>query len=103
MLTVFWAGQAGAEVRARYAIDNGQQIVRVLPGTIAGPGDRKPTPNGQMLLRYLKMSPSWRFPTMTGGLNIVDVEDVAVGHILAMEKGTPGVRAFQEAFRAWGQ
>jgi dihydroflavonol-4-reductase len=74
------------------AIDDGQQIVRVLPGTIAGPGDRKPTPNGQMLLRYLKMSPSWRFPTMTGGLNIVDVEDVAVGHILAMEKGKPGER-----------
>jgi dihydroflavonol-4-reductase len=74
------------------AIESGQQIVSVLPGTMAGPGDRKPTPNGQMLLRYLKHSPSLRFPTVPGGLNIVDVEDVALGHILAMEKGAPGER-----------
>lgn len=74
------------------AIEGGQQIVSVLPGTMAGPGDRKPTPNGQTLLRYLKHSPSLRFPTVPGGLNIVDVEDVAVGHILAMEKGVAGQR-----------
>ncbi|HVY30044.1 MAG TPA: NAD-dependent epimerase/dehydratase family protein [Polyangiaceae bacterium] len=74
------------------AIEAGQSIVSVLPGTMAGPGDRKPTPNGQTLLRYLKHSPSLRFPTVPGGLNIVDVEDVAVGHILAMEKGVPGER-----------
>lgn len=74
------------------AIEAGQAIVNVLPGTMAGPGDRKPTPNGQTLLRYLKHSPSLRFPTVPGGLNIVDVEDVALGHILAMEKGVAGER-----------
>lgn len=74
------------------AVEAGQQIVSVLPGTMAGPGDRKPTPNGQTLLRYLKHSPSLRFPTVPGGLNIVDVEDVALGHILAMEKGVAGER-----------
>ncbi len=72
------------------AVTAGQPIVRVLPGTIAGPGDRKPTPSGQTLLRYLKYSSSMRFPVVEGGLNIVDVEDVATGHILAMEKGRVG-------------
>jgi len=72
------------------AVEEGAPVVSVLPGTIAGPGDRKPTPNGQMLLRYLKFSPSLHFPVTAGGLNIVDVEDVALGHILAMEKGVVG-------------
>jgi dihydroflavonol-4-reductase len=72
------------------AVGEGQAIVSVLPGTMAGPGDRRPTPNGQMLLRYLKHSPSLSFPVAAGGLNIVDVEDVALGHILAMEKGAAG-------------
>jgi dihydroflavonol-4-reductase len=72
------------------ALEAGQPIVSVLPGSIAGPGDRKPTPNGQTLLRYLRHSPSLRFPVVPGGLNVVDVEDVAVGHILAMEKGVIG-------------
>ncbi len=78
-----------AEVVAE-AIDDGQPIVSVLPATLAGPGDRKPTPNGQMLLRYLKFSPGLRFPVVQGGLNIVDVDDVALGHILALEKGKLG-------------
>ncbi len=72
------------------AVGEGAPIVSVLPGSIAGPGDRKPTPNGQTLLRYLRHSPSWPFPVVPGGLNIVDVEDVAEGHVLAMEKGAPG-------------
>jgi dihydroflavonol-4-reductase len=72
------------------AVEEGAPVVSVLPGTMAGPGDRKPTPNGQMLLRYLKFSPSLHFPVTSGGLNIVDVEDVALGHILAMEKGVVG-------------
>jgi len=74
------------------AVDDGQQIVSVLPGTMAGPGDRKPTPNGQLLIRYLKHWPSLPFPVVPGGLNVVDVEDVALGHILAMDKGVSGER-----------
>ena len=81
-----------ADAVVMQAVEDGQAIVSVLPGTLAGPGDRKPTPNGQMLLRYLKHSPSMRFPIVPGGLNIVDVEDVALGHILAMEKGRSGER-----------
>lgn len=78
-----------AEVVAE-AVEEGANIVSVLPGTMAGPGDRKPTPNGQMLLRYLKFWPSLPFPVVDGGLNIVDVEDVAVGHIQAMDEGVAG-------------
>ena len=57
---------------------------------VLGPGDRRPSPNGQTLLRYLAFSPGLRFPVVPGGLNIVDVEDVALGHILAMEQGKVG-------------
>jgi dihydroflavonol-4-reductase len=74
------------------AVAEGMPIVSVLPSTIAGPGDRKPTPTGQTLLRYLKHSPGMSFPVVAGGLNLVDVEDVALGHILAMEKGAVGER-----------
>jgi dihydroflavonol-4-reductase len=72
------------------ALAAGQHIVSVLPGTMAGPGDRKPTPNGQLLLRYLKYPPSLPFPVVPGGLNIVDVEDVALGHMAAMDRGISG-------------
>jgi dihydroflavonol-4-reductase len=74
------------------AVEEGMPVVSVLPATMAGPGDRKPTPNGQVLLRYLSFSPGFRFPVVPGGLNIVDVEDVATGHILAMEQGKVGER-----------
>jgi dihydroflavonol-4-reductase len=74
------------------AVAEGAPIVSVLPSTIVGPGDRKPTPNGDMLIRYLKFSPSFRFPVVDGGLSIVDVEDVAEGHILAMQHGGIGER-----------
>jgi dihydroflavonol-4-reductase len=72
------------------ALDEGAPVVTVLPGTLAGPGDRKPTPTGKTLLEYLKYPPSLPFPIVDGGINIVDVEDVALGHILAMEKGAVG-------------
>ena len=69
-----------AEVVAE-AVEEGAAVVSVLPGTIAGPGDRKPTPNGQMLLRYLKYSPSLPLPIVDGGLNIVDVEEVPLAYL----------------------
>jgi dihydroflavonol-4-reductase len=87
----FRAKIEAAEVVAE-AVEAGQDIVSVLPTTMAGPGDRKPTPNGQLLVRYLKHWPSLPFPVVPGGLNVVDVEDVAVGHILAMDKGVKGER-----------
>lgn len=67
-------------------------LVLVLPSGIIGPGDWKPTPTGQMIVRYLRMSPSARVPITGGGLNLVDVDDVVAGHILAMERGVTGKR-----------
>jgi dihydroflavonol-4-reductase len=67
-------------------------IVVVLPATVVGPGDWKPTPTGTGILRYLRLPPNLRVPVPEGGLNVVDVDDVALGHVLAMEKGRLGER-----------
>ncbi|HEY2405314.1 MAG TPA: NAD-dependent epimerase/dehydratase family protein [Polyangiaceae bacterium] len=73
-------------------VSQGMPIVRVLPGTIAGPGDWKPTPNGRIVLDYLNTPPTSHFPVAGGGINVVDVEDVAQGHMLAMDRGVLGER-----------
>ncbi len=79
-----------AERVALEGADDGLPIVVVEPAGIFGPGDWKPTPSGQGILTYLKMSPSIRVPVTEGGISIVDVDDVVEGHILAMEKGRIG-------------
>jgi dihydroflavonol-4-reductase len=71
----------------------GVPVVVVKPTVISGPGDWRPTPSGSVLLRYLNWPPSRRLRIpQTGGLNIVDVDDVAAGHHLAMVKGRVGER-----------
>lgn len=67
-------------------------IVSVLPSGVFGPGDRKPTPNGVTLLEYLKQNPDRRLPATEGGISVVDVDDVASGHVLALERGRVGER-----------
>jgi dihydroflavonol-4-reductase len=72
-------------VRARAAA--GQNIVIVNPSTPVGPGDVKPTPTGQMVLD----AAAGRMPAYVDtGLNIVHVDDVAAGHVLALHKGVAG-------------
>jgi dihydroflavonol-4-reductase len=64
-------------------------MVVVNPTTPVGPWDVKPTPTGKVVLDFLK----GRIPAyLDTGMNVVDVEDVAIGHILAMEKGEAGQR-----------
>jgi dihydroflavonol-4-reductase len=54
-----------------------------------GPGDVKPTPTGQLVLD----AAAGRMPAYVDtGLNIVHVDDVAAGHLLAYERGKPGER-----------
>jgi len=72
------------------AVAKGAPIVTVMPSVLFGPGDWKPTPNGGALLWYLKNSPDFRVPVPSGGINVADVDDVALGHILAMERGRIG-------------
>jgi len=65
----------------------GQPVVLVQPTTPVGPRDRGPTPTGRTVLEIL----NGRFPGYVDTtLNIVDVEDVAHGHVLAAERGTVG-------------
>jgi len=63
--------------------------VIVNPSTPVGPRDLKPTPTGQMLLDAI----TGRMPAYVDtGLNVVHVDDVATGHLLAMEHGQIGRR-----------
>ncbi|HVR74853.1 MAG TPA: hopanoid-associated sugar epimerase [Planctomycetota bacterium] len=78
-----------AEACARDHAARGLPVVIVNPSTPVGPFDVKPTPTGRMVLDFL----NGRMPGYTNsGLNLVAVEDVAVGHILAAERGVPGER-----------
>jgi len=65
----------------------GLAVVLVQPTTPVGPRDRGPTPTGRTVLEIL----NGRFPGYVDTtLNIVDVEDVAHGHVLAAERGEAG-------------
>ena len=64
-------------------------VVVVNPAAPVGPRDIKPTPTGKMILD----AAAGRVPAyIDTGLNIVHVDDVAEGHVLALEKGTIGER-----------
>ncbi|HTQ86082.1 MAG TPA: hopanoid-associated sugar epimerase [Candidatus Solibacter sp.] len=65
------------------------RVIVVNPTTPVGPGDWKPTPTGRILVDFL----NGRMPAFVDtGLNLVAVEDVALGHLLAAERGRPGER-----------
>ncbi|MBN2197288.1 MAG: NAD-dependent epimerase/dehydratase family protein [Polyangiaceae bacterium] len=72
------------------AAARGLPVVVVMPSGLAGPGDRRPTPVGAMIARYLNAR--FRTPTPPGGASVADVDDVARGHLMAMERGVPGQR-----------
>ena len=67
----------------------GLPVVVVNPSTPVGELDVKPTPTGEIIVRFLRR----RMPAYVDtGLNLVDVRDVAEGHLLAAEKGRVGER-----------
>jgi dihydroflavonol-4-reductase len=67
----------------------GLPVVIVNPSTPIGERDIKPTPTGQMIVDFLNR----RMPAYVDtGLNLIDVRDVAAGHLLAAEKGRVGER-----------
>jgi dihydroflavonol-4-reductase len=85
----------GAYKRSKYVAEHevlraaaeGQRISLVQPTTPIGPGDRAPTPTGRIVLDFL----NGKMPGFVDTeLNIVHVDDVARGHLLAAEKGEQG-------------
>ncbi|MHB1218897.1 MAG: hopanoid-associated sugar epimerase [Alphaproteobacteria bacterium] len=79
-----------AEEEARkVAAETGLPIVIVNPSTPIGPRDVKPTPTGRMVAQ----AAAGKIPAfLDTGLNVVHVDDVAEGHLLAFARGKPGER-----------
>jgi dihydroflavonol-4-reductase len=78
-----------AEQLVRESAQTGFSVVIVNPSTPVGPGDVKPTPTGQLVLD----AACGRTPAYVDtGLNIVHVDDVAAGHLLAFHRGRAGER-----------
>jgi dihydroflavonol-4-reductase len=79
---------AEAEVK-RLADGHGLPVVIVNPSTPVGPRDIKPTPSGRIIVD----AASGHMPAYVDtGLNLVHVDDVAIGHLLALERGKLGDR-----------
>ncbi|NBR85653.1 MAG: NAD-dependent epimerase/dehydratase family protein [Verrucomicrobia bacterium] len=78
-----------AENVAHELVKRGLPVVIVNPSAPIGPRDVKPTPTGQLVVDFLRRAMPAYVDT---GLNWVHVRDVAVGHILAAEKGSVGER-----------
>lgn len=97
-----------AEEVARESARQGLPVVIVNPSAPIGPGDIKPTPTGQMIVDFLR-GKMWAY--LDTGLNLVDVDDVAAGHLLAAERGIAGERyilggrnlGLREIFEALGR
>ena len=90
-LTVpYKATKLTAERLALAAQDDGPEVVAVNPTTPVGEGDRAPTPTGRMVRGVA--TGRYRAYLAGTGVNLVDVRDVALAHLLAFERGRPGER-----------
>ncbi|HEX3501689.1 MAG TPA: hopanoid-associated sugar epimerase [Stellaceae bacterium] len=77
------------EAVRRLVAERGLPAVIVNPSTPVGPRDIKPTPTGRIIVE----AASGRMPAFVDtGLNLVHVGDVAIGHVLAAERGRIGER-----------
>ena len=77
------------EQEAIKAAAAGQHVMILNPTTPIGPGDAKPTPTGRIIVDFLNR----KFPAYVDtGLNLVDVDEVARMHVVALDRGTPGRR-----------
>jgi dihydroflavonol-4-reductase len=78
-----------AEQVALEAARAGQQVIVLNPTTPIGAMDTKPTPTGRIVVDFL----NGNFPAyVETGLNLVDVEEIARMHLVALERGLPGER-----------
>jgi dihydroflavonol-4-reductase len=90
MIGVYKRSKFRAEEAVRAVIaETGAPVVIVNPSTPIGPRDVKPTPTGRMIVE----AASGKMPAFVDtGLNVVHVDDVAEGHLLAFDKGEVGRR-----------
>ena len=78
-----------AEEQAREQARDGLEVIIVNPSAPVGPRDIKPTPTGKIIVD----AATGRMPAYVDtGLNVVHVDDVAAGHLLAFERGENGRR-----------
>ena len=78
-----------AEQEAITAARGGQHVMVLNPTTPIGANDIKPTPTGQIVVDFLNR----KFPAYVDtGLNLVDVDEVARMHVVALDRGRPGER-----------
>ena len=91
------AQMAGDYKRSKYLAEQevftlakaGLPVVIVNPSAPVGERDIKPTPTGRMIVDFMQ----GRMPAyIETGMNLIDVDDVAVGHVGAMERGRIGER-----------
>jgi dihydroflavonol-4-reductase len=75
---------------ALQAAREGAEVIVVNPTVPVGPGDRRPTPTGKMVADVAHGRA--RGYLARSVLNVVAVEDVALGHVAAFERGRPGER-----------
>ena len=76
-----------AEHEVLRAAAQGAPVVLVLPTFPLGPRDRRPTPTGKLILDFL----NGRIPAFADtSMNVAHVDDVAEGHLAALERGTLG-------------
>lgn len=79
----------GAEALALEAAHSGRDVVVTNPGYLVGPEDHEHSVIGRLCERFWR----GRAPLVPpGGLNLADVRDVALGHLLAAEHGRRGER-----------
>ncbi len=83
------------------AASRGMSVVVVNPGFPFGVGDRRPTPTGRIIVHILN---GRYFGHGPGSINAVEVEDVARGHVLALDKGASGRRYLLTGHNVtWGE
>lgn len=80
-----WLAEQAVLERTR----GGLPVVIVNPTAPIGDRDWKPTPTGKIIVDFMRGKMPGFVDT---GLNLVDVRDAAVGHLLAAERGRPGER-----------
>jgi dihydroflavonol-4-reductase len=86
---VYKRSKVAAERAVEELIRQGLPAVIVNPSTPIGPRDVKPTPTGRIIVE----AAAGRMPAFVDtGLNMVHVDDVAAGHLLAFERGHVGER-----------